>query len=134
MNFQTIAAGAVLALISMGSQAANIISDNRFEAPQFDRAWSTPPADHDWIPSTQYGDPDSASQALWNGTVVGAESTRLASDWQPQPLHAASTAHADTVPATATPESGSLAMMLLGAGMMAFVGRRRDDKSTFESR
>ncbi|MEB0134951.1 DUF642 domain-containing protein [Actimicrobium sp. CCC2.4] len=212
MTFQTLATGAVLALISMGSQAAvNIVTNGSFETEQISAPWTSLSTVTGWTSSDNFeiqrgsnfggqsnfnaavdgmqylelngaklttigqtlqttanglyalsflysGRPDQTSSesssmnVLWNGNIVGAVSAPFNSGWQSYSysvlanssssfLSFASTGPAsqisygsylDAVSVSAVPEPGSLAMMLLGVGMVAFISRRRDDKSTFE--
>ena len=96
----------------------------------------------------------SSMQVLWNNIVVGAVSAPFNSGWQSYSYQLQSNnssssllafrstgptsqvsygSYLDAVAVSAVPEPGSLAMMLLGVGMVAFVSRRRADKSTFAS-
>ncbi|EGF30452.1 hypothetical protein IMCC9480_1435 [Oxalobacteraceae bacterium IMCC9480] len=213
MTFQTLATGAVLALISMGSQAAvNIVNNGSFETEQISVPWTSLSTVTGWTSSDNFeiqrgsnfggqsnfnaavdgkqylelngaklttigqtlqtttnglyalsflysGRPDQTSSeassmnVLWNGIVVGTVSAPFNSGWKSYSysvlanstnsfLSFASTgpksqasygSYLDAVSVSAVPEPGSLAMMLLGVGMVAFVSRRRDDKATFES-
>ena len=96
----------------------------------------------------------SSMQVLWNNVVVGTVSAPFNSGWQSYSYQLQSNnssssllafrstgptsqvsygSYLDAVAVSAVPEPGSLAMMLLGVGMVAFVSRRRADKSTFAS-
>jgi hypothetical protein len=214
MNFQSFAAGAVLALISMNSQAAtNIVTNGSFESEQINSAWTSLPAITGWtssdafeiqrgnnfgglsnfnpaIDGKQYlelngsklttatqtltttannmyllnflysGRPDqtqsqpSSMQVLWNNVVVGSVSAPFNSGWQPYSYQLQSNnssssllsfrstgpasqtsygSYLDAVSVSVVPEPGAMAMMLLGVGMIAFISRRRADKSTHKA-